>query len=477
MSNDNLGTKIISGSIWKFLERISAQGVSFIVSLILTRILSPSDYGVIAIINIFINIAEVLLVSGLNTSLIQKKNPTKEDYDTIFWCNIIIGLVLYLFLYLSAPFVAQFYSISLLIPAIRVFALRLPISSFQSIQIAYVSKSMQFRKFFFATLSGALVSAIVGILMAITGFGVWALICQYIVNTVISTLTLFSIVDWRPGFNFSITRAQPLINYGWKVMMTDLIGTIFNNLSDFLIGAKFSSVSLAFFSKGRQLPQLVRNNIFTSLISVLFPGMSQVNDDNKAVKSIARKSISMLSFLIFPMMVGLIVTAQPLTIIMYTRKWLPIVPYVYIVCIEAMLSVIPTITQQSIKALGRSDLMLKLEFIKKPLILVIILFSIRYGVFAVALTIPINTIIDLITNAFVVKRIMDYSFIEQVLDIFPALLMSVFMGIVVSLTTLFKLNIILMVIIQVLIGIFIYLCLSIVFKDKNYLELKKKLIR
>mgnify|MGYP001677424176 CR=1 FL=1 len=473
-SKKSLSSKIISGSFWKFGERMSAQAVSFFVSLILTRILSPSDYGIIAIINIFIAIADVFLASGLNTALIQKKNPTRLDYNTIFWCNIILGCILYLVLFLVAPVLTDFYNIPILTPVIRIFALRLPISSFQSIQSAFVSKHMQFKKFFYATFLGSVVSAVVGIAMAYTGFGVWALVAQYLVNTVVGTVTLFAIISWRPKFEFSFESAKPLVQYGWKIMFTDLTGTIFNNLGDFIIGARYNSSSLAFYSKGRQLPYLIRNNIFTSLISVLFPGMSQVNDDIERIKSISRKSISVLSFLIFPTMVGLIVTAEPLTILMYTEKWLPITPFVVIVCSEAILSVIPTVTMQTIKALGRSDLTLKIEFIKKPFYLLTIFIALNFGIVAIALTLIINAIIEMITNGLIVQRLIKYSLWEQLNDMFDSLIISILMGLISYLVVFLNLNIYFTLLLQVVVGIFSYLILAIAFKNKSFIELKNR---
>ena len=236
MAETSLKKQIMSGMVWKFAERFIAQGVSFVVSLVLARILMPSDYGIIAIINVFITIADVLLTSGLNTALIQKQDVDELDFSTIFYCNFILGMGLYAILFVAAPFLATAYKMPLLKQAIRVFAIRLPISSFQSIQTAYISRKMDFKRFFFSTIIGTLVSAVVGIVMALKGAGVWALIAQYLTNTIIDTLFLFVTVRWHPRLMFSWKRAKPLIAYGSKVMMTDLIGTIFNNLGDFIVG-------------------------------------------------------------------------------------------------------------------------------------------------------------------------------------------------------------------------------------------------
>jgi O-antigen/teichoic acid export membrane protein len=462
----------MSGIVWKFAERFVAQGVTFVVSLVLARILMPSDYGVVSIINIFITIADVFLSSGLNTALIQKKDADELDFSTIFWCNLGLGLLIYCILFVAAPFMAIAYNMPILTSAVRVFALRLPISSFQSIQTAYVSRKMDFKKFFFATITGTLISAAVGIIMALKGFGVWSLIAQYMTNTVIDTLFLFATVKWIPKKMFSWNAAKPLIRYGSKVMLTDLIGTVFNNLGDFIIGLKYSSANLAYYTKGKQLPTLLRSNIYTSLISVLFPGMSKVNDMNDQVKIISKRSIETLSYIIFPIMTGLFVVAEPLTLLLYTEKWLPIVPYVRIICIEAILSVPGTITLQAVKAIGRSDMMLKSEFIKKPILLASILIALRYGVLAIALILPINTFIEFVINGIMVKRTINYRLSEQLKDCSSALIMSAIMGISIYFIAYLKIHAYLILLIQVILGIAVYVILSAITKNKSFTAIK-----
>ena len=476
MSESKLKKQIVSGMVWKFAERFVAQGVSFIVSLVLARILMPEDYGAVAIINVFIVIADVFLTSGLNTALIQAKDVDETDFSTIFWCNFGLGWLLYMVLFIAAPFIAQIYSISILKAAIRVFALRLPVSSFQSIQTAYVSRRMEFKKFFFATITGTLVSAIVGIAMALNGFGVWALIAQYMINTIIDTLFLFTLVRWIPKFVFSIDAARPLIKYGSKVLLTDLIGTLCNNLGDFIIGIKYTSAHLAYYTKGKQLPSLLKQNIYTSVISVLFPGMSKVGDQNEKVKQISRKSIQMLTYILYPMMFGMIVVAEPLTLALYTEKWIAMVPFVRIICLEVLLSVPGTIALQSLKSIGRSDLMLKAEFVRKPILLISIIIALRFGVMAIALALPINAFIDIIINSYLTKKTIKYSLFEQIKDCSAALFMSSIMGLVVYCIGLINLNVFLLLVLQVIAGGVIYIVLSVWTKNTSFDAIKELLL-
>lgn len=469
MSQKELKGQIMSGMVWKFAERFVTQGVSFVVSLVLAWMLVPDDYGVVAVINIFITIADVFLTSGLNTALIQKQDADELDFSTIFYINLGMGVVLYLILYITAPVMAELYSMPILTSAVRIFAIRLPISSFQSIQTAYISKKMDFKKFFFSTLFGTIVSAVVGIWMAKAGYGVWALIAQYLSNTVIDTLVLFVTVRWHPKLIFSWERAKPLISYGSKVAATDLIGTIFNNLGDFIVGAKYTSADLGYYTKGKQLPTMLKTNVTMALISVLFPGMSKVNDMAEKIKEISRRSVKVLSYIIFPIMLGLLIVARTLTIVLYSAKWEPMVPFVWVVCVEAILSVPGTIALQAVKAYGRSDLMLKVEFIKKPILLISTLIAVRMGVLAIAIVLPINTFIELIINGILAQKTVKYKLSELVFDCMPALVLSFIMCLAVYGISLLPIsNIVIKLILQIIVGGGVYLFASFVSKNSEF---------
>lgn len=468
MNEEKLKSQMTSGMIWKFAERFVAQGVSFVVSMVLARILMPEDYGAVAIINLFITIADVFLSSGLNTSLIQKKDADDLDFSTIFYLNLGLSLVLYLILFLTAPFIAKAYDMPILNSVIRVFALRLPVSAFQIIQVAYISKKMQFKKFFLATIVGTVLSAIVGIVMAIKGMGVWALIGQYLTNTVVDTIMLWATVKWTPKKIFSFKAAIPLIQYSWKVMMTDLIGTLCNNLGSFIIGAKYNSADLAYYTKGNQLPQLFRTNIYTTLISVLFPGISAVNDDMIAVKKITRKSVRIMAYIVFPISLGLMVAGDTIVKVLFTEKWLPMLPYVYVTCVETIISVPATIALQPIKAVGRSDLMLKFEIIKKVFFIVSTIVAMNFGVFAIALTVPANTLLDLIINANINKKLINYSFFEELSDCLAALILSLIMAVVVAFIGKIEFNIYIKVVIQIMVGGLCYAGLSYLTRNKEF---------
>lgn len=427
------------------------------------------DYGAVAIINIFISIADVFLSSGLNTSLIQKRDADDLDFSTIFYLNLGLSLALYLVLFGTAPFIAQAYDMPILKSTIRVFALRIPVSAFQVIQVAYISKKMQFKKFFFATITGTILSAVVGIAMAIKGMGVWALIGQYLTNTVIDTMMLWATVKWIPKKMFSIKAAVPLIKYSWKVMMTDLLGTLCNNLGDFIIGAKYNSANLAYYTKGKQLPQLFRTNIYTTLISVLFPGIAAVNDNMITVKKITRKSVRIMAYIVFPISLGLMAAGDTIIEVFFTEKWLPMLPYVYVMCVETIISVPATIALQPIKAVGRSDLMLKSEIIKKIFFMISTVVAMNYGVFAIALTVPANTLLDLTINTIINKKIINYSIFEELSDCFTAFTLSLMMAAIVVFIGKIELNIYVKVVIQILTGVLSYAGVSYLTKNKEFI--------
>lgn len=472
---NNNGKKIVSGMVWRFGEKITAQLVSFIVSIVLARLLMPDDYGVVAIVNIFIVIAEIFVSSGLGTSLIQKINADEIDFSTIFWANLVFSLVLYGVMFFLSPVIAGFYNMPLLTPLLRVFSLRLPISAVNSIQNAFVSRRMEFKKFFFATIIGTIISAVVGIIMAYRGFGAWALVAQYLTNSAIDTIVLFLTIKWRPHFVFSFQRAKPLVSYGWKILATDLIGTIFNQLNALIVGKRYTSSDLAYYTQGKKIPDLLNNNIGGTLSAVLFPAMSQTSDKNQIIE-MRRKSLKLLEYIILPMMVGLMVVADNLIEVLLTDKWSLAVPYLRITCIAAIIGILGTTLIQEIKAIGRSDVTLKIELMKKPVYLVIAIIAMQFGVEAIAWTLVIDEIIALSFNVYPVRKYIGFDLKTHLLDALPSFTMSLIMGLLVYGEGLLIENNLICLIVQVLTGGFVYLGLSVLTKNESFLYLKNTLL-
>lgn len=466
--NSSLKDKVMSGLIWTFGERILAQGVSFILSIMLARILMPKEYGIIALVLVFINIANVFVSNGFGESLVQKKDATETDFSTIFYCSFVFSWFIYIVLFFGAGYVANYYGNTLLCPVLRVLALKIPISSVSTIQHAYVSKHMMFKKFFFSTLGGTLLSGIIGIIMAQNGFGVWALVAQYLVNTSVDTIVLFLTVPWRPRLLFSAESAKKLVGYGWKLTAASLLNTIYIELRSLVIGKKYSAADLAYYNRGNQFPSLIITNIDTAIGKVIFPAMSAVNGDMKKLKSLSRRAMKTTSYIIFPLLTGLFVVAEPLIKLLLTKKWLVCVPFLRLACLFYMCQPIQTTNWQIIKTAGRSDLCLKLEILKKIIGISIIFLSMNYGVMAIAAGNAAFGAISMLINMLPNRKLIGYSIKEQFLDLLPAIVLSGIMGVIVYSLTYLKQSDFVTLILQVVVGAGVYVLGSFVFKIESF---------
>lgn len=466
-----LKQSVFSGLIWTFGERIIAQGISFILSIILARLLLPEEYGIIAIVLVFINLANVFVSNGFGEALVQKKNADNTDFSTAFYCSLVVAVVLYVALFLAAPLIAKIYRYNDLILVLRVLSLKIIISSVSTIQHAYVSRKMIFKRFFFSTIGGTLVSAVVGIGMAYAGLGVWALVAQYLVNTVIDTVILFITIPWRPSLSFSTQAAKRIVSYGWKITASALINTGYSELRNLVIGGFYTTTDLAFYNRGNQFPSLVITNIDTAIGKVVFPAMAQSNDDKIRLKAVSRRALKTTSYLIFPLLIGLMVIARPLVMILLTEKWEPCIFFLQVGCIYFMCQPIQTTNWQIIKAVGRSDLCFKLEVLKKAIGISMLIVSIAFGVKAIAVMSAIFGVISMIINMVPNGKLINYTVKEQMLDFLPALTISILMGILVHTVTLLEFNSILTLVLQLFVGILTYIGSSIIFKIDSFVYL------
>lgn len=455
---------VITNFIWRLAERCGAQLVTFIVSIVLARILEPEDYGKIALVTVFTAVMQVFVDSGLGTALIQKKDADDLDFSSVFYFNFIVCLLLYTIMFFAAPFIAAFYNDPIYIPIVRVVSLTIIISGIKGIQQAYVSRHMLFKRFFYATIIGTLISAAVGVFMAYSGFGVWAIVAQQLTNTAIDTLVLWLTVKWRPKKMFSLQRLKTLLSFGWKMLASSLLDTVYNNVRSLIIGKVYSSSDLAYYNQGDKFPNVIVTNINASIDSVLLPAMSNVQDERPVVKSMTRRAIKVSTYIMAPLMVGLAVCAETIICIFLTDKWLPSVLFLRIFCITYMFYPIHTANLNAIKAMGRSDLFLKLEILKKIVGITLIAITVRFGVVAMAYSLLLSTFISMIINSWPNKTLLNYSLHEQMLDIIPGILIAICMGVVVALIDFLGLPDLATLIIQVVTGACVYICLSAVFK-------------
>lgn len=449
--------KVFSNLIWRFAERIGAQLVGFIVSIVLARIISPNDYGTIALVTVFTNIMQVFVDSGLGNALIQKKDADDIDFSTVFYTNVFFCIIMYLIIFFIAPLIAKFYNNEQLTAITRVLGITILISGVKNVQQAYVSKKLIFKKFFFATLAGTIGAGILGIVLARNGYGVWALVVQQLFNLTVDTIILWITVEWRPKKVFSFDRLKVMFSYGWKLLASSVLDTVYNNIRQLIIGKLYSSSDLAFYNKGKQLPELIVNNVNTSIDSVLLPTMSEKQEHKEIVKTMTRRAIKTSVFIMAPLMIGLASTSNNVIKILLTDKWLPTVPYLCIFCISFMFYPIHTANLNAIKAMGRSDLFLKLEIMKKIVGMVLLLITMKISVMAMAVSLFVSGIFSQIINAWPNKDLLGYSYLEQLKDIMPNILLAVFMGIIVYFINFLHTPTIITLLVQIIFGAIIYI--------------------
>lgn len=466
MSNSN---NISSNFVWKLLERFGAQGVTLIVSLILARVLAPEAYGSVAIISVFVTFCVIFVDGGFSAALVQKKDADEIDFSSVFYFNLVICIFLYGILFFIAPLVADFYNIPVLRPALRVQSITLIVSGFKGIQTTYVAKTMQFKKFFWSTLGGTITAAIVGVWMAYSGFGVWALIIQSLVNNVIDTIILWITVRWKPKLLFSFNRIKTLFSYGWKLLLSGIVYQSYADIRQLLIGKVYTTSDLAYYNKGYQFPQMMFDNTSNALNSVLFPAMAKKQDSKEEIKNIVKKTNTLSSYLVSPIMFGMAVVAEPFITILLGEKWLFAVPYMQVFCIMYAISAgIGSANQNALKAIGKSNLLLIIEVVKCAVDLVILFITMHFGVFAIAIGMAAGTIARTFICSFPARKYYNYSYFEQIKDILPNLAICLLMGLCVYMLIYIPINKYIIFALQIAFGVAIYVLLSIVTNNKDY---------
>ena len=459
---------VIGNFLWRFCERFGSQLVTLVVSFVLARMLDPEVYGLTSKVAVITSILLVFVDSGMGNALIQKKDPDDLDFSSVFYFNVCFCLVLYGALFLAAPAVSRMYREPDLTPILRVLGLTVVVSGVKNVQQAYVSKTMQFKRFFFASLGGTLPSAVLGITLARLGYGVWALVAQQLSNVTLNTAILWLTVGWRPKRMFSLQRLKGLLSYGWKLLAASLLDTVYLKIYPLIIGIRYTNADLAFYERGNYIPNLVVENINSSIDSVLLPVLSEQQDQRQQVREIARRAIKNSTYIMMPLMAGLAVCATPFVRLLLTEKWLPCVPFLQVFCVVYAFYPMHTANLNAIKAMGRSDVFLRIEIIKKLLEAAVLVFSMRYGVFAMALGLLSSDLISLIINAWPNQRLLGYPLGRQLRDLFPALALSLAMAACVWPVTLLGLPDIVTLLIQVPLGAGVYVLLSRLFHVESF---------
>lgn len=467
--SDSRSRKAASSFAFKLIESAGMQGIAFVVSLLLARALTPGDYGVLALLTVFIAVSQVFVQSGLNTALIQKKDVDETDTSSVFWVSLAISLVLYVILFLAAPVIAAYYEMPALNDTLRVLALVLIPGALVSVESAVVARQMAFRKQMLCSLTATVLSGCVGVGMARMGMGYWALVGQQLTNQFALAILLLMVVKWVPRLVFSWARVKVLIRFGWKLLASSLLDTGYQNLRSAVIGKLFPSEVLGYYNRGKQFPELMMNAVNGSIQSVMLPVLSEQQDDAARMKQMMRRSVMVSSFLVLPMMAGLAAVAQPLIHLLLTEKWLPCVPFLQIICIDFAFYPIHTANLQAINAMGRSDVMLKLEVIKKAygLIILAVTALVFRSVYAIAWGAVVSTLLSAVVNASPNKKLLDYGYLEQMKDVLPSAAMALIMFAAVSLLGRLSLSPLPMLVVQIAAGVAVYGGMALIFRPES----------
>lgn len=465
--------KVAGGLFWSYGERIMAQLVSLIVSIVLARLLDPENYGVISIVMIFITFCDAIVTGGFGNAIVQKKDADELDVNTMLCCSVATSILLYIIIFCAAPYIASFYNMPIIRPILRVLGLRLLISGVNSIQRAWIQKRMLFKRFFISTSFGTIISAVVGISMAYMGKGAWALVGQYLTNSFIDTTVLLITNDWKPRLQFSCKRAKEMLSYGWKVLVTTVVYTIEGDLRSLIIGKKFGSADLAYYDQGKKFPNLLVTNINTSISNVMFPVLSESQNDPTRLKQLCRRAVRIGIYLLSPLLIGLMGVADTFVIAILSEKWAPCIPFLRILTLVFLVRPFTTTCQQSILSVGRSDITLKIEIIVNAVAIGILFYSvfILESVLGIAIGTLIAELVSMGMFMYYENKIIRYSYKEQLQDLLPSLGLATVMGVIVYIVHFLPIYKGLALILQVVIGAAFYFAASYVLQFEPFVYL------
>lgn len=453
--------------LWSAIERFSVQGIQFLLSIIIARLLLPTDYGLIAMLSIFMAIAQTFIDSGFANALIQKKNRTETDYSTAFFFNIAISVVLYLLLYLSSPAIADFYHQEELNAITRIVGISLIINSFGIVQQAKLTIALNFKRQAIASLTAVIISGIVGVVMAYRGYGAWALVWQSLLNNFLRVALLWFFSKWVPLFCFSRESFCTLFSFGSKILLSSLLHTIYTNLYTLIIGKKFSAGELGYYNRAFTLAQFPSTNLTNVIVRAVYPIQCRLQDDDEQLRSMFLKYMRMACYLIFPVMIGFCALAEPVVRLLLTDKWLPVVPLLQILCIAYMWDPIMKINHNMLNVKGRSDYFLYAEVLKKIVAFTILFLTIPFGVKIMCAGLILYAFADIIIITYYTRKLTGISLLIQIKVLLPVVLLSFSMGGLVYLTTLLLENVWIQVLLGLVVGVSYYVALSFIFDIKE----------
>ena len=470
----SLKRKAALSLVWTFTQQFGNQLIGFVVSLVLARILLPAEFGLLGMIAVLVAVGNALLDGGLTKSLIRDTDCDELDYSTVFFFNIGAGLLIYALIFLLAPFIADFYAQPVLTDIIRVYCFTIVITSFSAVQLARLTKIMDFKTQLVIAIPAAVVGGITGIWMAYSGFGVWSLVWSGITTAVVSTIQIWWYSNWKPTMVFNRSRFNKHFNYGYKLTLSDLLNRIFNNIFLIVIGKYFSAAQVGFYTRAETMKQLPVTNISQALDKVTFPLFVSIQNDEVRLKRVYKKLMLMVVFVITPVLIFLAVLAEPVFVFLFTEKWLPAVPYFQILCITGILFPLHSYNLSILNVKGRSDLFLKLEVIKKIIIVVTIIIAIPFGIMALLYGQVVISLLAFFINARYTSRFISYTGWEQIKDVLPILLLALFGGAAILLVDQFILKdqiYLARILIGGVVGTILYLASAYILKFSSLFEL------
>ena len=470
--SDYLKSQTIRGVGWSAIERFSTQGVTFFVQIILARLLSPRDYGIIGMLAVFIQIAQVFVDSGFANALIQKKECNNKDYSTVFYLNLGISVLFFFILFVCAPYIALFYNEPILEKVTRVLSITLLLNAIPIVPRTILVKKVDFRSQSYISLIGAVLSGAIGIYLAYKGFGVWALVWQQISNSIIQLILYFIVTHWWPAYIFSKQSFRELFSFGSKLLASSLISSLYKNLYSIIIGKKFSSVELGYYTRAEQIAMFPSSNLGNIIGRVAYPVFSKIQDDNEMLCNAYRKMIRLSSFIIFPLMVGLIALAEPFIICVLTDKWQDMTIILQILCLDWMLDHLSILNLNLLFVKGRSDLALRLEIIKKVIAVVILIITLPFGLVAMCWGRVLYSVIATLINSYYTKSLIGLSIVRQLNDIKVVFVLSLVMGVIVYAVNMSISNSLLQLIVGFFVGAFSYSVMICLFSKSLLAEVK-----
>lgn len=470
MSDDKMReikTRAVAGTLWNFLSNILTKLASMVVQLVLARLLLPEEFGTIAILNVFINISHVLITTGFATAIIQKKDLTETDKSSAYYMGLSISILLYVIIFISAPYIAEFYKMPELVSILRIYSIVIVIGALHSVHNSLINKEFKFKIIMIKSIIVVISQGVIGIALAFMNFGVWSLVISYIMGTIIGTAYICFTVKWHPKLLFSWKSVKEMFKFSSNVMISSVFRTVYSDIRALIIGRVYSRETLAFYDRANVIRGYVFDTTIGAVSTVALPVLSKVNDDIVKVKNGIRRIIRLNMYIGTPMRAGLILVAEPLILFLLTEKWAASISFLQLICITNLLSPCMYRTNAYL-AIGRSDLALRCEVFNKVIILLCMFATINISVYMVVLSAMVGNVLSFITGLFVNKKHLNYTIKEQFLDILPSITYSLLMSVPVFMISLINLPVLVQLLAQVLVGSAIYLLMSALTKQESF---------